>query len=324
LKKFDQNFKLEPRVRAIPGFPDKVFCRTFFQKSSWGFGGEALKVLKNFRKSLAVGIAAVVSTYVVFAYHFYEIPLYSVLGNLVIMPMVTIILVLGLAVGLVGLVSMNVALLLSGAVYFILRFYETAAIFFSSLPFAMVRTGGGNIFVSALGVLVLCTFAYMFHGFDESFRKRGKILAVSCWLLIVAIFVNANPPNLQMTELERNYTVLRQRSETLVIGAAHGGEDALLRYLDRCGVNKAALILTQPPCPQDTLRLARLLPRMHTIYLPAHAEGTTKGLMLAALDELPPEEINIVYLHEGEKIFSHDIILQIYALPMGELNIDIK
>jgi len=274
-------------------------------------------------KSLSVGIAAVVSTNIVFAYHFYEIPLYSVLGNLVIMPTVAIILVLGVLVGIAGLIFMPAALLLSGTLYFILRFYEAAAIFFSQLPFAMVRTGGGNIIISVLGVLILCTFAYTFHGFGESFRRRAKIFYVSVLFLIVAVYINANPLSLQVTSLDTrgNYQVLRRANDTLIIGAAHGGEADLLRYLDKRGTNRAALLLTHPPHPNDTERLARILPRIHTIYLPAHATGVTESLMQTALNEISLENIEIIFLQNADKRITRDVTVQVFALPMGQFEV---
>lgn len=277
------------------------------------------------RKSLAVGIAAVVSTYIVFAHHFYEIPLYSLLGHLVIAPTAAILLVFGVAVGLIGLIFMPAALLLSGTVYFILRFYETAAVFFSSLPFATLGTGGGNIILSALGTLVLCTFAYSFYSFDEDFRRRSKFFASAVLLLTIAVFLQTNPPRLQITQLYTPgaYTVLRRRTDTLIIGAPHGGEGALLRYLDKRGANSASLLLTHPPRPTDTERLARLMPRIHTIYLSAHAEGITESLMHTTLAQLnlPP---NIIYLQDGDKRIANGITVQVYALPMGRFEFSVS
>ena len=277
----------------------------------------------GFRRSLAVGISAVVSTYVVFAYHFYEIPLYSVLGNIVIMPTVGLILVLGVVVGIVGLVSMPVATLLSGAVYFVLRFYEAAAVFFSELPFAMLRTGGGNLIVSALGVVVLCMFAYTSHGFGKCFRKRAKFFCVCMVLFVAVVFVNAQPFSLQVTSLYTygNYQVLRRSTDTLVIGAVHGGEADLLRYLDKRGVNRAALILTHPPQPADISRLERILPRIHTLYLPAHVYGVTESLMLSTLDGLSLDGISTVFLQCGDVRVVRNVSVRVNALPMGQLEL---
>ena len=300
----------------------------------------------NLRKSLSVGIAAVVSTYIVFAFHFYEIPLYSVLGNLVIAPTTTIILVLGLLVGLVGLVSIQVAQVLSGAVYFILRFYEISAVFFADLPFAMIRTGGGSLIVSALGVLVLGTFVYTCHSFGDDFKMRRRIFVASVSLLIAAVFIHQNPRNLQITEIKSfpriqapapneyvtviieptpyvNYTILRRRTDTLIIGAPHGNEDALLHYLDKRNVNQAALLLTHPPHPSNSARLAQLLPRIHTLYLPAHAEGVTASLMHYALQDLTLPE-NIVFLQDGDSRIANGVSVRVYAAEMGMFNFSIN
>ena len=280
-------------------------------------------LLKAFNKSLAVGIAAVVSTYIVFAFHFYEIPLYSVLGNIVIAPTVTIILVLGLMVGLVGLVFMPAALLLSGAVYFILWFYEVSAVFFSELPFAMLPVSGGSVVISALGVLVLCMFAYMMHGFGKSFRRRAGLFAISVFALIIVVFLHENPTRLQVTLLytHGNYIVLRRGGDTVIIGAPHGGEDALLRYLDKRNVRRAAFLPTYPPHPQDINRLSRLMPRIHTLYLPAHASGTTLSLMNTALADLADLDTpEIVFLGDGDKRIASGVIIQAYALPMGRMD----
>lgn len=241
------------------------------------------------RSSLAFTIAAVVSTYIVFAYHFYEIPLYSILGSLVIMPTTTIILVMGLLVGLVGLVSINVAMIFSGTVYYVLRFYEIAAFLFSSLPHAMVLTGGGNIAISILGIMVLASFVYMFHGFGPAFRHRFIFLILSTVLLSSAIILTNHPQQLHITTLETwgQYTVLRHKSNVFAIGNPRGSENTLITYLNRHGISRACgLILTTPPRPQDAERLALLAPHFHRFYLSNNMESATASLTHSTLLEV--------------------------------------
>jgi competence protein ComEC len=280
----------------------------------------------NFRKSIAVSISAVSATYIVFAHHMYEIPIYSVLGNIVIMPTVTIILVLGLVVGLVGLVAMPVAALLSGAVFFILRFYEIAAVFFSNLPLAMLPTSGGSLLISAIWAGTLASFAFAFHAFGKEFKQRIFLFFALAATLIIVIHMHENPATLQTTQLkstwnyEPTFTVKRHRSDTLIIGAPSHNETALLRYLDKRNVRQAALLLTTPPHPRDVTRLAEILPRIHTLYLPAHPDGVTLSLMNQALTQLalPP---HIVFLNHGDTRSAHGTQIQVFALPMGELEV---
>jgi competence protein ComEC len=234
--------------------------------------------LGKFRNALSVGIAAVVATYPLFAFHMYEIQLYSVLGNLIIAPTTTIILVIGIVIGILGLVWTGGATVLAGTVYFILRFYEIASEFFAALPRAMLLTGGGNLIITLLGAAVLFSFGYTFNGFGEVFRKRVGFLFLSTIILVAAVVIERNPTGLHITVLDTpgNYTVIRHRGDVLVIGAPHGGEDALLRYLNMRGVKHAnAFIFTEPPQLQDAGRLARLTERFGTFYMRESAAGMT-------------------------------------------------
>jgi hypothetical protein len=124
------------------------------------------------------------------------------------------------------------------------------------------------------------------------------------------------PREIQITQFE-NYTVVRRHADTIIIGAPHGGERDLLNYLNMRGVNRAALLFTQPPQPRDAERLAQILPRIHTVYLPAHAEGTTLSLMNNTLENLPfqPE---IIFLQDGDIRAARGVFIQVRAIPLGK------
>ena len=261
----------------------------------------------GFRGSLSVGIAAVAASYVVFAYHLYEIPLYSVLGNLVIMPTVTILLVVGVLVGIVGLVWLPAAEILAGPVYYILRFYELASGFFASLPGAMALTGGGNLAVTLAGVGVLLAFAYAFSGFGEDFHKRLTLLFCGILVLIGCLFLRDFPTDLRITALytRGQYAALRHRGDMLIIGNGQGGEAVLTRYMDMRGVRRAhGLVLTEPPRPADVRRIEGLLPRVRVLYLPG-GFAPSEALQEAAL----ANNVTIAWLYDG------------YILDMGRLQV---
>jgi len=256
----------------------------------------------GFRKSLAFGIGVVAATYPVFAFHFYEIALYSVIGNLIIAPTTAIILILGFVVGLVGLVWIGGAAFLGGTVYYILRFYDIASQFFANLPFAMLLTGGGNLLVAGLGAAVLLSFAFAFNGFGEVFRKRLVLFYVMAVLLVGVVFVQHNPRGVHVTELDTagNYSVVRHRGDVLIIGAPQGGEHALFTYLDMRGASRAnGFIMTELPRPQDVNRLVRLAERVDVFYVVGEADG----IVLFVLEEVRRETDNmpeVVFLQDGD------------------------
>ncbi|MCL2361161.1 MAG: ComEC family competence protein [Defluviitaleaceae bacterium] len=262
----------------------------------------------KFRESLSVGISAVVASYLVFAHHLYEIPLYSVLGNIVIMPTVTILLVLGVLVGLVGLVWMGLAGIIAGPVYYILRFYAIASDFFSSLPGAMTLTGGGSLLVTLAGVGVVLAFAFAFSGFGEDFRKRLALFFAAVLILIGCVFIRDFPFDLRITALDTggNYSVIRHRNEMLIVGSGRGGETTLLGYMDMRGVNRAhGLVLTAQPRPGDMRRLEAVLPRVLVLYLP-------EGLVLtdALWDAVIRYGLGMVWLYDDHVLEIGRVTLQ--------------
>ena len=263
---------------------------------------------KKFRESLSVGISAVVVSYIVFAHHLYEIPLYSVIGNIVIMPTVTILLVLGVLVGLVGLFWMGFATVLAGVVYYILRFYAITSELFASLPGAMLLTGGGSLAVTFACVGVVLAFAFAMSGFGEDFRKRLILLFVMVLVLIGCVFVRDFHFDLRITVLETrgNYSVIRHRGDMIIIGSGGGGEAVLIEYINMRGVDRVhGFVLTAQPSAGDIRRLEVLLPRLRVLYLPEELVLTQ-----AIKDTALIHGVEIVHLYERYILSFGQVTLQ--------------
>jgi len=286
-----------------------------------------MRPLGGFRGSFAVGISATFATYVIFIYHFYEIPLYSIFGNLIIMPTATLLLVLGILVGLLGLIWLPLAELLAGPIYFILASYEIGAGFVGSLPSATLLTGGG--WGVTLGFFaILCSFAFMFCGYGREFWKRGILLIVSISFLISAVIIRANPRGLHITSLDiaGNYVVLRHRNDVLVIGQARGGENILQQYLNKQGVQQAnGIILTQLPRTQDVSRLAVLGNIFDTLYLSGEFTEIEMSMTSMILSDMEARYdvvfANVVYLNDRTTRVNGELIVQVVAQSSSVLDV---
>jgi len=255
-----------------------------------------LRFPAKLRPEMAVGIAAVAATYPVFGFHMYDIQLYSVLGNLIIAPTTAIILVMGVATGLFGLVWLPAAEFLGGTVFYILRFYDVFSGFFARLPHAMLLVGGGCLVVTGLGFATLLAFAYAFHGFGESFKRRLRLFFMVAAVLVVAAILRYNPPGVHITVLDTagNYTVLRHRGYVVVFGATRGGESAVLRYLDFHGVHRAhGLFLLEEPVGWEHRRFGDLYESGRFRYV--YAGWEQPGVV--ALNDM-----NVMYIH-GVRIY---------------------
>ena len=249
----------------------------------------------KFRNSLAVAMAAAFSTYIVFAHHFYEIPVYSVPANLIVLPLMSLLLVLGVVTIIVGFVWLPAAAIPAGVVYYILIFYEGVSVFFGSLPGALWRTGGGSVPVSLAGVGVLVVFVYVMHGFGADLKRRLPMLFFSVTLLVLVVFIRDFAPRPQVTALYTpgEYIVERFRGNITVTGTGRGGERELLRYLDRRGVYRACtLVLTEWPRTGDATRLAPVMERVRVLYI----HGPAMPLPTALRHAVEAQGVEVVFV----------------------------
>jgi len=78
----------------------------------------------GFRKNLLASLSIQLVTMPVVLYHFYEIPPYGVIMNLVVVPLMTYVLISGLAALAISFFSLPAARLCLGGAHYILRFYQ--------------------------------------------------------------------------------------------------------------------------------------------------------------------------------------------------------
>ena len=206
---------------------------------------------KKFRPFLAYSIVGCVSTYPIIAYHFARLSIYSIFVNIIVMPTASLLVIVGLLVGLIGLFSITAAFFLAGSIYYLLQFYESVMRIFLSLPSAVWLVGSWGLWVTlaALGFMLL--FSYTFSSFGEDFIRRKKLLAFAALVLVFVIAFEAIASRrIQLTSLDTGQGesyVLRAGGYTFVMDGGgnnrllgmNTGTMVLMPYLDHRGVAQA-------------------------------------------------------------------------------------
>ena len=104
------------------------------------------------KNTLGFSFIASVVSFPIMAYHFYFVSVIGILVNIIILPLTSILLGIGMIVGIVGLFSIQVATFLSGIVYYILWFYEKVCIWATSVPYGYILWGRPKDKISFLDV----------------------------------------------------------------------------------------------------------------------------------------------------------------------------
>ena len=121
-------------------------------------------------------------------YFFYEYPLYSVILNLIIIPLMSIVMICGVTGSILSLMipgKFNIVLKLCGVLFFI---FEKLCIIFSKLPFWRIVTGK----ISMTGVIIYYFVLIMFLYFISLENKKisnKKISSLAVIMLVICIHI---------------------------------------------------------------------------------------------------------------------------------------
>lgn len=135
------------------------------------------KMIIKLIDALVVGIASFITTTPVIIYYYYQFPPYSILINLIVIPLVSLIVGGSILVVLTGLFFTGAAVVMTYPVRLILFSYKHLCIFASGLPGASVLVGHisiGMVFVYYLSVVLIFAILRMIRiGKTE---REGPIL----------------------------------------------------------------------------------------------------------------------------------------------------
>ncbi len=154
------------------------------------------KVKSSLLYGVFVSISAQLMTLPLILYFFYQLPVYSVLINLLILPAMSALMLSALAAGILGLISLPAGVFLVGGANYILRFYEWLCRLGSSLPANLYTTGRPGMARILLYLVLLACFLWV-AGKDR--RKRVLLLPVAALVLLLA---PVRPSGLSVTLLD--------------------------------------------------------------------------------------------------------------------------
>lgn len=124
------------------------------------------KLLESFLVSLAIQL----TTIPIVLYYYFEIPLYGVLLNLVVIPLMSLVLGFGIAGGISGLIFVPAGIFLVSPCYYILGLYKYLCAAVLNLPLAKIIVGKPDLWQMVVYYLLLLAICLI-----KSKQKSGEI-----------------------------------------------------------------------------------------------------------------------------------------------------
>jgi competence protein ComEC len=149
-----------------------------------------------FLSGLYISVSAQAATTPMVLFFYYQLPLYGILTNLIILPFITILTLTSILAGIVGLVNMQLGIFVIGGSNYILKFYEFVCRIGSNIPGNLITIGRPNL----LQIFAYSLLLILFIGVTKRYGKKYFII-----LLVIApvfLFIPRSNVGLEITMLD--------------------------------------------------------------------------------------------------------------------------
>lgn len=276
------------------------------------------KVIIKLIDALVVGIASFITTTPVIIYYYYQFPPYSILINLIVIPLVSLIVGGSILVVLTGLFFAGAAVVMTYPVRLILFGYKYLCIFASGLPGASVLVGHigiGMVFVYYLSVVLIFAILRMIRiGKTERGGPILYLMLATVLFLTVVYEVYSYDKSLKIV-----YMDVGQGDGVLLRTSGHGGilidggsssnkrvgEYVMVPVLKYYGVSEVKYAFVSHGDVDHVSGLEYLLNEeqsgVHVVNLVLPEYGDQDALQ-ELKSEATANNVNIIYMKPGDNI----------------------
>lgn len=276
------------------------------------------KVIIKLIDALVVGIASFITTTPVIIYYYYQFPPYSILINLIVIPLVSLIVGGSILVVLTGLFFAGAAVVMTYPVRLILFGYKYLCIFASGLPGASVLVGHisiGMLFVYYLSVVLIFAILRMIRiGKTERGGPILYLMLATVLFLTVVYEVYSYDKSLKIV-----YMDVGQGDGVLLRTSGHGGilidggsssnkrvgEYVMVPVLKYYGVSEVEYAFVSHGDVDHVSGLEYLLNEeqsgVHVVNLVLPEYGDQDALQ-ELKSEATANNVNIIYMKPGDNI----------------------
>lgn len=289
-----------------------------------------IKKLLGFRHALwdmvAVSFTVQAVTLPVLLACFYQFPLYGLIINLIVIPLMSALMLSALSAGIIGLLSLRLGIFLIGGANYILKLYEAICMLNAKLPKSLITTGKPAAGRIILYYILIILFIW---GASKYKKKRMALIPLAA---IVLLLLPVHKTGLKVTipDMGQGEAIIintDKGSTFLIDGGSSDNKKAgtylLEPYLLSTGIDCVDYAIITHPDEDHISGLMELLSghkiTIHNLVLPDVFSGA--GLTAATSDKMGREDYEeleklaytlgtkILYIDEGDTITEGKLML---------------
>lgn len=260
----------------------------------------------KFIKYLGSGISILLTTLPLTAWYFFEIPIYGLLLNLAVVPLMSLVVCTALAGGIFGGIFSGLGTFLLGSTFYILEFYEYICRSFQQFPGNSIVTGRPGLWQILIYYFLLVSVTIMVY------KSRRKEILYALFLLMV-IFLRVPQGNLSITFMDvgqgDGIFIHTPGGDRIFIDGGSSSEKQVGKYriepfLKYMAVNSLDYVMVTHGDSDHLSGIMEIISGdetdIQTLILPA--AGVEDGGISKLIQAAQEQEIEIVFVEAGDKM----------------------
>lgn len=268
------------------------------------------KVLWTVWEMLSVSLSVNLATFPVLLFFYFEIPTYSVILNLFIIPLLSVLLGSVVVAGIVGLFSVPLGVFFIGIAHFILEFYQQICLLFHKLPKSLLILGKPAMAQIFLYYILLMVILVCYR------RNRTIVLTLLGGMLLIVSYTKPVSWKFTMVDVSQGdcFHLRQNKINVLIDGGSldvnQVGQYRIIPYLKSQGIRQLDYVWVSHADADHVNGITEILEAM---CQPFYQEITIKNLMLP---DIPVEtdnyqklvnlaqkaNVHIYKIHAGQEI----------------------
>ena len=266
--------------------------------------------IKGIYKAFIISFFVCLSIKPITAYYFYNFTILDTLLNIIIIPFMSIVVIIGFISSIVGMFSIPIAKFLIGSVYYILRLFTYICKVVENMNFNNIIIGRPSIFVIISLYIMLFFIGYAFYD-KYLLKKRKKFINIGMGIFIIFVSISILTPKpftITMLDVGQGDSIVGINNDGvfLIDGGGNNnfstGENIILPYLKSKGIQTIDFVFVSHNDSDHIKGIIEILDKIKikNLFLPIN--NTLDENYETLLNIAKDKNIPIYFLQNGDSL----------------------
>jgi len=280
-----------------------------------------------FRKIMGASIGVTIFMVPIISYYFYKVPIYGILLNIIVVPLLMFVIGFAIIGGLIGTVSISIGQFFIGIVYYILRLYSKLGEVVLKLPCSTILLGRPNFYVIIIYYITIgCLIMLFYNNVKINMKWKRYLAGLNIVLFIMFSLISNVRTGLEIIFLDvgqgDSEIIHTKNGKNIIIDGGKRNKNVVESYLDFKGINQIDIMILTHPDEDHIGGLIELIDVIHVDnIIVSDVDFSSIELYNEFISKANDKNVKITKVATGDRICLDQVIFNI-LLPQREIYFD--